>query len=94
MNAFLMKADTVTALHLSPKSLNQSPIEHTRAAMTFCPFFYCLASEHLKLLYKFDRPHAYPKAAEIKFLLQRETTDVSAALQQAAVRAGDKNLHL
>lgn len=50
-------------------------------------FFYCLASEHLKLLYKFDRPHAYPKAAEIKFLLQKETTDVCAALQQAAVKS-------
>lgn len=68
MNAFLMKADTLPALHLSPKSLNQSPIEHTRAVTTLCLVFYCLASEHLKWLYKFDRPHIYPHTKEIKFL--------------------------
>lgn len=50
MNAFLMKEDTLTALHLSPKSLNQSPIEHTKVVTTLCLVFYCLASEHLKWL--------------------------------------------
>lgn len=62
-----MKADTLTTLHLSPESLNQSSIEHTRAGTTFCPVFTALllttSSSCINL--------TYPYTKEIKFLFYK-----------------------